>query len=312
MGIPKQVEQQMREVEEFERSLTENNTEAESGGTVASQEQAEQQQTDGHPVTKDTAASEKPAEDWEQKYRSLQGHFNAEVPRLHQANKELEAKLKELMSEVQAAKTKKPEEQSLVTDKDRDQFGDDLIDVQRRVARDAIREAIEPLIQKISERDEVISKLEAQLGKTSTDIAELTFDQRLSRDIPDFNVINNSEQWGKWLDAVDGYTGKPRRVYAEYVYSQGDTMELKRIVDVFRNDTTPKAKDQKRSELERQVQPGRSATSTAQTKSERTYTSAEYDRLWREVATLYAQGQNEKANSLETELSLAAVQGRVR
>lgn len=319
MAMPKQVEQQLKEVEELERALTASleaaSDEPQQFNTVEDAQQTQAQPTE--PVA-EPVEEVKPVEDWEQKYRSLQGHFNAEVPRLHQQNKELAAQLQALQQQMQELQTLKqqPVDDRLVTDEDVSQYGADLIDLQRRVTREVIREFVNPLKEELAQRDAKIAQLENLLGKTGGDIATLSFEQRLERAIPDFPQINADPKWIAWLDTVDDLTGEPRRAYAEWVYNQGNVEKLKQIVDFFKKTTGQQAQDQQRqmrkTELERQTQPTRTASASSVPVGERIYTEAESNRLWNKVRELYSKGRNDEANHLEHELTQALVQGRVR
>lgn len=319
MAIPKQVEQQMKEIEELERSLT-----AQSEGIEAQHEpQADSQpvqEQPTEPVAQEPVAEAKPVEtDWEQKYKSLQGHFNAEVPKLHQQNKELAGQVQAMqqqLAELHKPKPQEPVEDRLVSEKDEEQFGADLIDVQRRVAKEVMREMVNPLKVELAQRDAKIAQLEASLGKTSGDVTAMSFEQQLERAIPDFTRINEDPKWVAWLDEIDPYTQEPRRSYAEWVYNQGDIAKLRKIVDFFKGSTGQQLQDQQRqqrqTELQRQVAPSRTATASTVPQGERFYTEAEISRLWNRVRELAIAGQNDEAAKLDRELSLAEVQGRVR
>jgi len=319
MAMPKQVEQQLKEVEELERALTAQpeaaSDEPQQSDPVAEAQPAQEQPTE--PVAEPVVEA-KPVEDWEQKYRSLQGHFNAEVPRLHQQNKELASQLQAMQQQI--ADIQKPKQQPtddrLVTDEDVSQYGADLIDLQRRVTREVVREFVNPLKEELAQRDAKINQLETMLGKTGGDVATLSFEQRLERAIPDFPQLNADPKWIAWLDAVDDYTGEPRRAYAEYIYNQGNVDKLKQIVGFYKKATGQQAQDQQRqqrkTELERQTQPTRTASASSVPAGERIYTEAEFNRLWNKVRELYAKGQNDEANQLDIELTQATMQGRVR
>jgi len=311
MAIPKQVEQQMKEIEELERALT---APPEGDAPPEPAQPAELPPTE--PVEPPPEA--KPVEDWEQKYKSLQGHFNAEVPRLHQQNKELVSQLQALQAQVDALQTPKapPVEDQFITSEDDERYGADLVDMVRRASKEEISKVAKAHMNELAARDAKIAALEAQLGKTSGDISTLTFEQRLERAIPDFHQINADPRWIAWLDGIDAYTGEPRRSYAEFVYANGNVEKLKSIVDYYKSSTGQQALDQQRqqrqTELERQVQPTRKASASTPSQGERFYTEAEATRLWNKVRTLYSQGKNEEADSLETELTHATVQGRIR
>lgn len=319
-AIPKQIQKQIAEIEEMEKAYKkepspESQAEVPVEGDTAQQAQPEAEAT---PVATEAVAPVESEEKWEQRYKSLQGHFNAEVPKLHQQNKELTKQLENLKAELDQMKVKpqpveKAEEQRLVTDSDEETYGADLIDLQRRVTREVMREFVNPLKADLAERDKKISALEAMLGKTGGDLATLTFEQRLERGIPDFDKINNDPKWIAWLDEKDAFTGEARRGYAEYVYSQGDVEKLKQIVDYYKQSTGPtEDRSQRQTELNRQVQPPKSASSTQVPPGQRIYSEQEASRLFNKVRDLNIAGKYDEAAKLEQELSTAYLENRVR
>lgn len=317
MAIPKQVEQQMKEVEEMERALTVK-SEGEAQPEPVAETQPEQE-TPTEVVAQAPVVEAKPVEDWEQKYHSLRGHFDAEVPRLHQQNKDLAAQIQAMQQQLMDMQKPKPQEQEqqpLVSDKDKDEFGSDLVDFVDRAVRNGIAEASKLHGRELAARDAKIAQLEAQLGKTGGDIANLTFEQQLERAIPDFATLNTSVEWVSWLNEVDPYTREPRRSYATQVYNQGDIAKLKQIVDFYKESTGKQEQQQERqqrkTELERQVQPSRTASSSTVPQAGRIYTEVEANRLWNKVRELYASGKNDEASPLEAELTHAYTSGRIR
>ena len=89
-------------------------------------------------------------DDFKQKYNTLKGKYDAEVPRLHQQVKQLTEEISAFRKEMTAKKeepTKPKEKVSLVTDADREEFGEDLLNVQRKVAQEVAQDYEEKLEQ---------------------------------------------------------------------------------------------------------------------------------------------------------------------
>jgi hypothetical protein len=319
MALPKQVEQQMREVEEMERQLqpvaeTETGEQPTDAGTEAIAEAAPQAEASN------VVELKKPEEDWQQKYRTLDGKYNAEVPRLHHQVKELSNQVQALITQLEDAKKPAAREETheaLVTANDEEAFGKDLIDVQRRVAKEVMREYVTPLQKELQARDAKIAQLEQQMTKTGGEVTTMSFEQQLARAVPDFDAINTDPKWIAWLDEVDPFTRKPRRSYAEYVYNQGDVAEVSQLVKFYKESTgvdqQTAAQHQRQTELNRQVQPTRTASSSSVAPAgARVYTEAEMSRLWDKVRQMNVAGKYEEAKKLDTELSDALIHGRIR
>ena len=104
MALPKQVEQQMREVEELERQMA---------APVATEETPPTETPPADVPVAEVVPPQEPVvpvapvvseETWEHKYQTLIGKFNAEVPRLHQQNKELTNQLQGMQTQIDTLK----------------------------------------------------------------------------------------------------------------------------------------------------------------------------------------------------------------
>jgi len=315
-ALPKQVERDLQELEEYERTLA-----PQAGVSVEGTPGPDTPPTDAQPSEEPILSNQPPEvaappQDnvWEQRYRTLEGKYQAEVPRLHTANREMQRQIDELSART-APKVETPAEEGLVTEKDVTDYGEDLLDVQRRVAR----EVMAPLKAELAQRDTKIAQLEAEVHKAAGDVSSVTFESRLAKAVPNFDQLNVDPKWIAWLDEKDPYTGEPRRAYAEFVYQNGDMVKLKNVVDFYLKSAPtealpPDSRQQRQAELERQITPTRT-TSTAQVTSPastRIFTEAQATKLFDDVRRMNIAGKYDEAAKLEAELSDAYMQGRVR
>jgi hypothetical protein len=68
----------------------------------------------------------------------------------------------------------------------------------------------------------------------------------------------------------------------------------------------------KTEELERQIQPNRSATSTPPTSQKgKVYTNADIEKMFRKATDLGVKGRTDEAKKLEAEIDAAYMEGRV-
>jgi hypothetical protein len=318
-ALPKQVAAQLKEVEELEAQMLDaGNPPAEAPVESEPVPPENPPTSTEQPTPEPTVQPVAKTEDWEAKYRSLQGMFNSQMPKLQSENKELRSHLETMQRQIEELKQPKTTqaEDRLVSDKDEEQFGADLIDVARRIAKDELRTAATQYRKDLADRDAKIANLEAMLGRTGGAVATMSFEQQLERAIPDFHELNRNPQWIAWLDGVDPYTSEPRRMFAENVYNAGDVDKLSQIVAYYKASTQPQQQDQQRqqrqTELQKQVAPSRTATASVAPQGDRYYTEAEASRLWDKVKVLYVNGQNDEGRRIENELSLAEAQGRIR
>jgi len=333
MALPKQVQQQLDEVEELEKQLEAQGEEVEAKPEVkkkktskkAKAEDTEVEVTDDEPIEEPVAVEATPANDsveevsesFKQKYATLRGKYDAEVPRLHQQVKELTDQMNAIRHEAEAAKkaeAEKPKEKvSYVTDADREEYGDDLIDFQRRVAKEASQEYED----RFEQQAKVIEQLQQQISNTGNQVGEVGFTQKLNALVPGFDQLDNDERWVAWLNEYDPMTRGPRRDQAQAAFNSGDAEAVAHYVGLFRESVEPVAngKSDRDTELEKQVTPSRSAstvTNKSSSKNSKVYSERELNNAWTKIRTLNTQGKYDDAEKLEAELTAAYMEGRVK
>ena len=334
MALPKQVQKQLDEVEELEKQLEAQGEEVEAKPEVkkkktskkAKAEDTEVEVTDDEPIEEPVAVEATPANDsveevsesFKQKYATLRGKYDAEVPRLHQQVKELTDQMNAIRHEAEAAKkaeAEKPKEKvSYVTDADREEYGDDLIDFQRRVAKEASQEYED----RFEQQAKVIEQLQQQISNTGNQVGEVGFTQKLNALVPGFDQLDNDERWVAWLNEYDPMTRGPRRDQAQSAFNSGDAEAVAHYVGLFResiNEPVANGKSDRQTELEKQVTPSRSAstvTNKSSSKDSRVYSEKELNNAWTKIRTLNTQGKYDDAEKLEAELTAAYMEGRVK
>jgi len=324
MALPKQVQKQLEEVEELEKALlAQNNPEEPQEEASEELDTKAEEASETEPAPKpdkakpaDTSPTDVEDDGFKQKYDTLLGKYDAEVPRLHKQVRELTGQLEHLKQELTAKKaepTKPKEKVSLVTDEDRAEFGEELLDVQRRIAREVSQEYED----RFEQQEAVIKELQDQLAKTGSQIGEVGFSQRLAQLVPDFAEVDQDDRWMKWLNEHDPMLRGPRRVQAQAAFDAGDAEAVAHYVKLWKKTLAEPAapeKPERQAELEKQVAPTRSANSVKQptNSNSKLYSAREMDAAWNKVSLLMRRGSIEEAAKLEAELSAAYVEGRVR
>ena len=330
MALPKQVQKQLKDVEELEKALQAQSDPKTEESQEDSQVEKVEQDTETTENPKTEVKSNEPVElkpadtpptdvedDFKQKYNTLRGKYDAEVPRLHQQVKQLNDELSAFRQEMTAKKeepTKPKEKVSLVTDADREEFGEDLLNVQRKVAQEVSQEYEE----RFEQQEKIIKALQDKIAGTDKQVGETQFSQRLINLIPDFAQIDNDERWVAWLNEHDPMLRAPRRVQAQAAFDKGDAEAIADYVKLWKA-TLAEAPDEpekpvRQTELEKQVAPNRSANSvkTPTSPNGKIYSSKDMDNAWVKVRNLNTRGKYEDAAKLEAELTTAYMENRVR
>lgn len=337
MAIPEQIRKQSEAVKELYEEL---NKEATGEETVdnESQDQSVTAELEGQleEGTSEESVSNEPkgkrTEDaMEQKYRTLQGMYNAEVPRLHSQNKELQGRLQQMeqllstLSNQQQQQQQRPET-VLVTDKDVEDYGEDSIDMMRRVSRDEYM----PVMNKIVQLEGMIQQLQTQLVPQVQQVVQkqaLSTDQQfwagLQQAVPDWKQINADPNFHTWLLQSDPLTGIQRQSMLQQAQTNYD---LSRVINFFRTwmkeagisehgqaQSAGTVKNTRKTQLEQQVAPGRSrggnAALTASDK--RSYSPQDIEKFFTDVRKGKYKGRDEERSRIERDIFAAQNEGRI-
>lgn len=257
------------------------------------------------PATANQASANTPPQEgddkWEARFKTLSGKYNAEVPRLHAALKERDAKLNSLTEEVEALKASltAPREK-LVKPEEVSEFGEPLVDLMRRAAR-------EELQAKDGEIKELTKKLDSLMG-TATANVEVSFYDRLAMQAPDWQTINDDPEFHAWLGEYDELTGVQRQDILSQAEEKRDADRVARFFKAFKKVQQDRSADSSTS-LAAQVAP--EATRTPEVpKGKKLWTRAE-------IAAFYAADRrgaytDEQASAIDAEIQLAIREQRVR
>ena len=311
MALPKQVEEDLKRIEEIESHLKAPES---PGDTLDEDIDTDVKSEETAEVVTEPTVTEV-TDDFQQKYSTLRGKYDAEVPRLHAQVKELSVKLETLNAQMLAKAEEKPvveEPVSYVTDADKEEYGEDLLAVQKRVAQEVGAQYEVQLKQQASMIENLTSKVEGN----NSQVNDMTFDQALHRAIPDFASINNDPAWVAWLNEHDPILRGPRRNVAQQAFETNDIEAIAEYVQMFKATLAPVEElvDTRKKELEKQVTPTRNASGThvPTDGSKKVYTPKQADKVWEKVRQLNQNASYEEATKLEAEISVAYVEGRVR
>lgn len=305
MALPEQIRRQLEQVE----ALTNTAQPTGEASTVDTTPANPAEVTQVQPVTQAHNAEQPvsnvipienasaPSEDWQQKYRTLQGKYDSEVPRLTQQLRELSAQttsLQQLLANLNAPSTPQQGQptQKLVTDKDVTEYGMDTIDLVRRVTR----EELAPLIARFEQQlSHVSTRMGDQVQQVSTRqhlTAEQTFFMQLGQTVPNWRETNANPQFRAWLAEVDPLTGINRQTYLDDARQHLDVSRVASIFAKWRSEAggapaSQPARVNPASELETQISPGRSRAEatpvTATTQTKRQWTRDDVSKFYNDV-----------------------------
>lgn len=291
-------------------------------------QQLEQQQ---HPAP--SAADQNiTAEEWRHRFLSMQGRFQAQV----RANAGMEEQMRLLGQELIATQNMVQQLQqqppardqaphghdhgNLITDADRENYGDELIDLARRAAR----ETVTPELEALREQNKSLQQRVQNTGKRELFAT-------LDRAISNWRQINTSTQFKSWLRLPNVYTGTIRGKVLNDAVAGADAPK---VIALFREflaeahatgmqapapqleqQDPPPAPRTAAVDLESLAAPGRArpASGDTQVPSEKPiYTRAQISKFYDDVRKgLYA-GRDADYRAMEADLQAAQREGRIR
>jgi hypothetical protein len=258
---------------------------------------------------------------WEQKYRTLQGMFSRETQTLRDALRQSNERQNQLAAQVEQL-TKQPSKEpktKLVTEKDAEAFGADLVDMARRVAREEFGEREQGYIDRISSLEQQLKTQVGEVRETQAQTSQNQFFSTLSAAIPGWEQLQNTEACQTWLASKVPGTNF---LWNDVLVDAAERHDAGRAIEVFQAFAATQPKQapapqptarSNKAELSRQVTPAKSNATTPSTPAaSRTYTAAEYEAESMKIVRLAKAGRVDEAAAIENELNAALIEGRLR
>lgn len=254
---------------------------------------------------------------WEHRFKTVDGMAKAERARFEEQLRSQTEQLRLFQTQLDSMRQQPPTppqpEQPLVSDKDEDKFGADLLDVARRVSREELRplmkrlDAIEAAIKNVAPKVERVAKVEQEVAQNRED----RFWTELEAAVPDYQTINADKTWLAWLTEYDAIAGRTRQASLREAQ---ETLDHRRVIALFKlfkgtQAPAPQQKAQK-SELARQVAPAKNSTVTAPPQQAKTYTGQDYA-YWLDPRR-YNDKPLDQITAMKAELEKAFTENRIQ
>ena len=318
MSLPRAVQQQVEEADALVAQMSGTQpVDPETGEPIVV---APQPDPEPQPQNVSPEPDAKPAvseETWEQKYHTLKGKFDAEVPRLYAQVRELNTQVTQLTSDLAVAKaqpapTVPASTPSLITEQDKEAFGSDLIDLIERATEAKMAGSRSLEAQLTAE----IAELKGKLGNvTERQVVsdKDRYESALTNAVPDWQALNVDQGFLNWLAEVDPVYGMPRQYALTNAYEALDATRTATIFNQYKKSVAPPAQSNNRADLQRQVAPTRSRTSPAPTNpnlDKRVYSQQDIDSFYSEWRRGFI--DEAEAVQIEKDIHAATVEGRIR
>jgi hypothetical protein len=328
MALPEQIRKQSEAITKF---YEDNNADAAPADeqAPAGDEVVSEPEANGAPDPAPEAAlneQKRPAttvdETAEQRYRTLQGMYNADTARLRGEKQELASRvdqLEKLLSSISAAPAQPaPATEKLITQKDIEDYGDS-IDVMRRVTKEetlAAQRKIAELEKLIRDMQlQVVPRVEAVAHRQAVS-ADQAFWSDLTAAVPNWREINQNKDFHSWLLEVDPLTGVTRQSHLENAQKGHDVRRVAAFFSTWQGNTghsiAQEPRDAAKSQLEKQVAPGRGRTAAAPVDNQaRTYSPQDITKFFNDVRKGAYKGRETERDRIERDIFAAQREGRI-
>ena len=254
---------------------------------------------------------------WEQKYKTLQGLFNKEVPGLQQQVRLLTEQGQRAASQLETllqTKAAPPEPKAPEVDpRDVESFGSDLVDMVQRVTQRSMGDAAEKLnviVQALNQRFDQLEQVTQGTSQAVAVSAEEAFFGKLTKVMPSWETTNASDGFLAWLAAEDPVYGASRQSVLDAAQR---SLNADRAVAVFKAYENTLPTPPKVNSLDRQVSPSSVATPEPTVPTDGPMLSQkQITDFYADVSRGRYRGRDEEAQRTEQIINQAIAAGRVR
>lgn len=246
-----------------------------------------------------------PAQDWEHKYRTLQGIHNSHMAELKRRLQSAEQMLQE-----RAAEPPKPTAPEIDTKKDAEVFGEDLVQMVVRIVDTKFGHVVNTFDERLKAIEARFSAATQTVAKTGQDL----FLSRLEAAVPDYAAINVDERFLEWLTEIDPIYGVERQAALDDAVSKLDAGRASAIFKAFKASVAvvqAPAQTPAQQQLERQVAPRQSAAAPAHADTPKLIPQSDVTAFYNAVRRGEYRGKEALAAQIEAELNKALAEGRV-
>lgn len=313
--------------ENFENVPVNVRKQAEKADAMMKQMQGEAPSKENPPVNSQETLSEPPANEPEQgtppqgppqdsfehKYKVLQGKYNAEIPRFQQQISELYSELSRVRAErdqQQQQGPQQPEATSVegVDPDDLSEYGEEFGKLAKSF--NALLEQNKTLQSKLSS----IENSTQQVQQDQVSNKEEQFWGKLSQQVPNWEEINQNQDFLNWLTQEDPVSGTQRQQILEHHHK---AMDANRVAGVFKAWMQESGQGQKQSPSKaepKNVQPEqtRADQPSQQTQTGRTWTKAQIKKHYDDQIKGLWNSREDEWKKIEREIHQAVQEGRVQ
>lgn len=271
----------------------------------------------------------------EQKFKTLQGKYNAETQALNDQLAAMRGQIETqnaVLAAMQQAQQAAPEPEpeavapaTTISEQEQSDYGDDLLDIIGRKATLTIGPAMEQINQRLQNLEQGLGGVQQKAVLSDREKVYAA----LNDSVPSWKVLNKSPEFRAWLNEADPYVGAQRGALLTQAFDENATERVVAFFKGYLSEQTTVQTDESvpipaatpvpqaaQVDLETLVSPGGAQEATpASAHSDtagRMYTQTEIATFYSEVQKGRYKGKDAEKLAIEQDIVAAATQGRIR
>jgi len=246
---------------------------------------------------------------WKQRYSTLLGKYNAEVPRMQDQIGRLLERVEELQAAPQQqqtadAETNKPQDVMEALSAIREEYGDRFVDAIRSIAK--------------AEGAELVKPMQETLQNTNQQVTKFGFYQGLDTASPGWRATNEDPKFIEWLQQAEPLSGVQYHTVLMRYFETGDVANTAKVFKMYAN-SAPEASNQGSTAKtntvpEHLVAPkktGGGTQSTVENNGGDVLSMADYEQLQRDYLNGAFKGKETEYRNKKSQFLKAATEGRL-
>ena len=306
----------------------------------------------GNGVTTVSDMADGPPQDggWEHRFNSMKGRYDAAEARTRQQGQQI-SELQRLLAMSSSAPTAPPAPSQgssgdtrfgggqqyvppkLISDTEKQEYGTEILDVMGRRTMEIVGPEISKLSQVVQQLMQENAQLKQSVGgvrNVVTQDATGRFYDTLDRELPDWEVTNHDQEFVRWLENVDPFSGRVRKDLLSEAHRNNEASRVLNIMKGYRQERAAvnpvgnlqpsvgngNGRDRSPSpqfELQSLAAPGRAKSGQPPTPPDQPYyTRDDITKFYAAVTRGVFTGRDADKAALEAQLFQAAREGRIR
>lgn len=163
---------------------------------------------------------------WENRFKALKGRYDADQRRWNETQQQYDDRMRSMTAEHErASRPPLPGEDIgdrppvLISEKERADYGDDLIDIMKRAAVETILPMLKPIATEVGQMRARVETTESETGRQFLQRMHGSMDSM----VPGWNDLNKDPNFIAWTKRPDVYSGLNRQEMLQKAWYAGDS-----------------------------------------------------------------------------------------